>query len=160
MGDSIKLFDGSNLVIEQIAVVPGRTTVYNFEVEDYHTYYVSHTKVLVHNFGPCDDAAPNVNNGKFDAGNAGRGLWTLTKEGASSIKNHKTFGTIYKSSSDGLWWAMDKAGHGGSKFKVFKEGRGGLEWFKDADEFGDFISNKHKGSTGTFIPWGKLSTVK
>src|SRR5690554_5815859 len=95
-----------------------------------------------------------------NAAKGGRGLWTLTKEGASAIKNHKTFGTIYKSNSDGLWWAVDKAGHGGSKFKVFKEGKGGLEWFKDADEFGNFIINKHKGSTGTFIPWGQLGTVK
>ena len=36
-------------------MTPGRTTVYNFEVEDYHTYYVSNTKVLVHNSGPCDN---------------------------------------------------------------------------------------------------------
>src|SRR5690606_18754695 len=50
-----------------------------------------------------------------------RGLWKLTKAGASAIKNHKTFGTFYKSNSDGLWWVVDKAGHGGSKFKVFKE---------------------------------------
>jgi RHS repeat-associated protein len=91
---------------------------------------------------------------------ATRGLWTLTKRGASAIKNHKTFGTIYKSKSDGLWWAVDKAGHGGSKFKVFKETKKGLEWYRDADEFGDFILDKHKGSTGTFIPWGQLSTVK
>ena len=27
--------------------------MYNFEVEDYHTYYVSNTKVLVHNNMPC-----------------------------------------------------------------------------------------------------------
>ena len=87
-------------------------------------------------------------------------LWKLTKDGASQIKNHKTFGTIYKSKSDKLWWAVDKAGHGGSKFKVFKETKKGLEWFKDADEFGDFISNKHKGATGTFIPWEQLKTVK
>ena len=87
-------------------------------------------------------------------------LWKLTKEGASQIKNHKTFGTFYKSNSDELWWAVDKAGHGGSRFKVFKETKKGLEWFKDADEFGDFILNKHKGSTGTFIPWEQLKTVK
>jgi hypothetical protein len=58
VGDSVKLFDGSNLVIEQITVVPGRTTVYNFEVEDYHTYYVSDAKVLVHNIGVCDNVLP------------------------------------------------------------------------------------------------------
>ena len=53
VGDSVKTYDGSNLAIEQITVAPGRTTVYNFEVEDYHTYYVSNTKVLVHNDVPC-----------------------------------------------------------------------------------------------------------
>jgi len=82
VGDSVKLFDGSNLVIEQITVVPGRTTVYNFEVEDYHTYYVSHTKVLVHNFGPCDDAAPNVNNGKVNPANGGN---TIIGEGMKRV---------------------------------------------------------------------------
>ncbi len=91
---------------------------------------------------------------------ASRGLWKLTDAGATIIKNHKRWGNIYKSESDGLWWAVDKYGHGNSKFKVFKEGKGGLEWFKDADEFGDFIINKHKGETGKFIPWGHLSTVK
>ena len=56
VGDSVQLFDGSNLVIEQITVVPGRTTVYNFEVADYHTYYVAGAKVLVHNSDPCENA--------------------------------------------------------------------------------------------------------
>ncbi|MBX3254201.1 MAG: hypothetical protein KF862_08690 [Chitinophagaceae bacterium] len=89
-----------------------------------------------------------------------RGKWVLTKEGASQIKSHKTFGTFYKSKSDGLWWSVDKAGHGGSKFKVFKETKEGLEWYKDADEFGDFIIGKHKGDIGKFISWKTLSTVK
>lgn len=89
-----------------------------------------------------------------------RGLWKLTDEGASVIKRHFQFGKIYKSKSDGLWWAVDNAGHGGSKFKVFKEGKKGLEWFRDADEFGDFILKKHKSPTGMFIPWGELKTIK
>ena len=29
--------------------------MYNFEVADYHTYYVAGAKVLVHNSGPCDN---------------------------------------------------------------------------------------------------------
>jgi RHS repeat-associated protein len=86
-----------------------------------------------------------------------RGLWKLTKQGASMIKSHKTFGTFYKSSSDGLWWAVDRAGHGGSKFKVFKETKKGLVWIRDADDYGNFILNKHKGSTGKFIPWNQLN---
>lgn len=90
----------------------------------------------------------------------GRGLWKLSSEGAEVVKNHKKFGSFYKSSSDGLWWSVDMAGHGGSKFKVFKETKKGLVWISDADKFGDFIPNKHKSSVGTFIPWGQLSTVK
>jgi len=94
------------------------------------------------------------------AAKGGKMLWKLTDEGASAIKLHSEFGKIFKSKSDGLWWAVDNAGHGGSKFKVFKEGNKGLEWINDADEFGDFILNKHKGSIGKFIPWGKLKTIK
>ena len=60
VGDSVKTYDGSNLAIEQITVAPGRTTVYNFEVEDYHTYYVSKKKVLVHNSGDCPTRLRNM----------------------------------------------------------------------------------------------------
>lgn len=92
-------------------------------------------------------------------GTKGRGLWNLTKAGASQIKSHKTFGTFYKSKNDGLWWSVDRAGHGGSKFKVFKQTKNGLMWYRDADQYGDFIINKHKGPTGKFIPWSQLKSV-
>lgn len=69
---------------------------------------------------------------------------------------HARFGNFFKSNSDGLWWAVDKAGHGESEFKVFKETDKGLEWFRDADKYGDFILGKHKVPTGLFIPWKEL----
>lgn len=71
MGDSVTTFDGSNLVIEQITVVPGRTTVYNFEVEDFHTYYVSNIKVLVHNNGACPTGLTKMD--KYGAAKAFKG---------------------------------------------------------------------------------------
>ncbi len=89
-----------------------------------------------------------------------RSPWTLTSEGATAIKRHSEFGKIYKSKSDGLWWSIDNASHGGSHFKVFFESKKGLKWFRDADEFGDFILGKHKGPKGLFIPWGHLKTIK
>ncbi len=51
VGQSVLLADGTCAVIEEIRVQKLRTpeTTYNFEVEDYHTYYVSDDKVLVHN---------------------------------------------------------------------------------------------------------------
>ncbi|MCF6402513.1 DUF6443 domain-containing protein [Chitinophaga filiformis] len=87
-----------------------------------------------------------------------RGLWALTEKAASVVKQHRNsfFGKFYKSASDGLWWSVDKTGHGKSKFKVFKETAKGLEWIADADEFGDFIIGKHKGDTGKFIEWKDL----
>jgi hypothetical protein len=91
--------------------------------------------------------------------NEGRGLWTLTEEGADKIVR-SPFGKIYRSPSDKLWWSADNAAHGGSAFKVYEETGQGLQWFKDADQFGDFISGKHKGPTGMFIPWSQTSGVK
>ena len=149
-GDSLFLGDGRHVALGSITSIDTAVTVYNFTVAEDHNYFVGRARVLVHNNNPCAQAVKETS----------RGLWKLTKERAILIKNHKTFGTIYKSKSDDLWWAVDKAGHGSSKFKVFKETNKGLEWFKDADEYGDFILNKHKGSTGQFIPWGQLSTVK
>ena len=55
-----------------------------------------------------------------------------------------------------LRWSVDNATHGGSKFKVFREYKKGLGWIEDADEYGDYIRDKHKGPTGLFIPWGHL----
>ena len=51
VGQSVLLADGTCAVIEEIRVQKLRApeTTYNFEVEDYHTYYVSNDKVLVHN---------------------------------------------------------------------------------------------------------------
>lgn len=85
-----------------------------------------------------------------------RGLWKLTNQGASKVIKHR-LGTFYKNKSDGLWWVNDRAGHGGSTYKVYKKTSKGLEWYKDADQYGNFIINKHKGETGIFIPWKEFS---
>jgi hypothetical protein len=127
----------------------GGVVVYNFQVEGDHTYFVGdiHAQgewVWTHNMcaARADEAA--------------RGLWKLTPEGASKIMEHDTFGTFFKSKSDGLWWAADHAGHGGSAFKVFQESGKGLKWFFDADKFGDQLIGKHKGPVGLVIPWKDL----
>lgn len=57
VGDSVVTYEGRKLVITAIEKIKQRTKVYNFEVEDYHTYYVSEQKILVHNAsGPCPTA--------------------------------------------------------------------------------------------------------
>ena len=44
-------YDGTAGIVEKTkhAALDTSVTVYNFEVEDFHTYYVSEQKVLVHN---------------------------------------------------------------------------------------------------------------
>ncbi len=53
-GDKLTMYDGSEDAITKIEYIAGIFIVYNFEVENDHTYYVTHENVLVHNSGPCD----------------------------------------------------------------------------------------------------------
>ena len=64
-------------------------------------------------------------------------------------------GTPMKAQFDGkYYWLQDKAGHGNSAFKVFKKSGNKLNWVYDADEFGNFILNKHKGPIGLVLNIG------
>ncbi|MEK5332837.1 polymorphic toxin-type HINT domain-containing protein [Lysinibacillus sp. FSL W8-0992] len=51
IGDKLQKADGSNLKIDKVEFVrmDEPVTVYNFTVEDYHTYYVTDIGVWVHN---------------------------------------------------------------------------------------------------------------
>ena len=60
VGDKVRLEDGTAGIVEKAkhAALDNPVTVYNFEVEDFHTYYVSEQKVLVHN--TCAATAKNT----------------------------------------------------------------------------------------------------
>ena len=77
-------------------------TVYNLEIQGQHVFRVTSNGLLVHN-SYADDIA-----------NGGRGLWKLTENAASKVMRHGKLGKFYKSSSDGLWWAVDHANHSGT----------------------------------------------
>ena len=67
-GDSLSLEDGREVPIQSIKIVDYNyyIFVYNFEVEDFHTYYISDISVLTHNM--C--AMPNIeiwNKGSFES---------------------------------------------------------------------------------------------
>jgi hypothetical protein len=57
-GDILVMLNGEYVVIEQVQheLLESPEATYNFEVEDYHTYYVGSTEVLVHN--RCSDLGP------------------------------------------------------------------------------------------------------
>ena len=55
-GDILVMLNGEYVVVEQVQheLLESPETTYNFEVEDFHTYYVGDTYVLVHN--QCGDS--------------------------------------------------------------------------------------------------------
>ena len=52
-GDKLTLADGSQVEVTEITYEDRHTTVYNMEVEDYHTYHVGEDGVWVHNTDGC-----------------------------------------------------------------------------------------------------------
>lgn len=53
VGDLLTLYDGTTKQISKIEFVKGDFKVYNFTVNQFHTYFVSKQNVLVHNGNPC-----------------------------------------------------------------------------------------------------------
>lgn len=49
VGDLLVSSDGTKLAIDRIEIAPRQTTVYNFMVADYHSYFVSNLGIWVHN---------------------------------------------------------------------------------------------------------------
>ena len=78
------------------------------------------------------------------------------KKRADKVCRSLRFGKLYRDSKTKLWWSKDKAHHGGSRYKVFREGSRGFEWEFDGDAMGKIIENKHKGPIGRFIPYKEV----
>gem|GEM_PF-5302390 len=60
LGDKVRLYSGENKTITSIKKeeLENKIKVYNFEVEDFHTYFVSEENILVHN--DCSGSTPFV----------------------------------------------------------------------------------------------------
>jgi len=54
LGDSLFVYGEKWVVISNITYFERPEVVYNFIVEDFHTYFVSEDDILVHNGDPCD----------------------------------------------------------------------------------------------------------
>jgi RHS repeat-associated protein len=71
-GDSVLLFNKTKLAITYKNVKDTECFVYNFAVENFHTYFVSDLNVLVHNSNPCAAELPSkraqMRQAKRDAG--------------------------------------------------------------------------------------------
>ena len=60
-GDILVLQSGKYVIVEKVQheILESPITVYNFEVEDFHTYYVGESAVLVHNVCGGKPTSPN-----------------------------------------------------------------------------------------------------
>jgi|GEM_PF-928933 len=105
-GDSVVTYSGAKLMISSIHLVARRTTVHNFEVADFHTYYVSGQKVLVHNNGPCDVPVKQ-----------GSKAWSEARKDLSNLKGKDAMDVTVETATDAK--------------KLLQEARGNMNRFRN-----------------------------
>ena len=133
-GDILVLLNGEYVVIEKIQheILETPIVVYNFQVEDYHTYYVANNGILVHN--SC--STPNATT-----------KWDINYNSQGQVKAGNSVAYY-----DGkYYWLKDTAGHAGSAYKVYVRSGQYLYWAYDADMYGNYIYGKHKSDKGKII---------
>ena len=114
-GDILVMLNGEYVVVEQVQheLLENPETIYNFEVEDYHTYYVGDEPVLVHN--ECKPKSPSkMSDNYVDRNNID--AHAFKNKAAKIPKSQISKYDIYKDTANkGKLWVGDKAG------KVWKE---------------------------------------
>ena len=76
VGDRVRLLNGTNAEIRSAVTerLDEPVKVYNFEVEDWHTYYVTGAGVLVHNNNGCGGSKGGSGVGSISTPNSGQGF--------------------------------------------------------------------------------------
>ena len=106
----MQLLNGEYVIVEQVQheLLESPVTVYNFEVEGFHTYFVSETSVLVHN--DCKPKSPSrvgdnyINSNDIDAHAFKNKAGKIPKIQVSKYD-------IYKDTANkGKLWVFDKSG--------------------------------------------------
>ena len=141
-GDILVMLNGEYVVVEQVQheLLESPETTYNFEVEDYHTYYVGRSTTLVHNKcqvetgGAKDYSVHDTRNGAFRAAKREAGI-PMSEQPVKVINSVDRMGKtipgrtyIFK---DGQRIMQHSAGH------VFENG------IKSTRHFNIFGSSKH-----------------
>ena len=96
-GDILVMLNGEYVVIEQVQyeLLESPETTYNFEVEDFHTYYAGDAEALVHNRCDLTDA-PATTHGEIRIGERGltQHKYDLLKS-STNIKHQADGATVY-----------------------------------------------------------------
>lgn len=78
-------------------------------------------------------------------------IWDVKMPGdATKIGRNPRFGNISRDPSKKIgnkeiWWTKDTAGHGGSKYKLYVEGKTKFNWIADVDANGKVMDNNKGG---------------
>jgi RHS repeat-associated protein len=111
VGDNLTLYDGTTSSITKIEFVEGNFKVYNFTVDEFHTYYVSKSNVLVHNGNPCNWKSSKLFGhtfsqhgagkkvitsltGRLEKGNANQGQWLDNQKAADFLMSEENYSKI------------------------------------------------------------------
>jgi hypothetical protein len=97
-GDILVLVNGEYVIVEQVQheILEASVKVYNFNVEDYHTYYVADSGVLVHN--ECGKAS---NPNRFDDNQEAL---------IQMAKSDQKIGPISRADADAYWELAQEVG--------------------------------------------------
>lgn len=128
VGDILKTFTDTTVKISKVLHLPKDEEVFNFHVEDFHTYYVGDNHVLVHN--ACENNVKNVVN-KLLKGEGKVGKYSdLIKKGkkGDNITPHHMPSDKYMRSKgvkkkDGISMNMEQPSKGGRHRKTKTHGR-------------------------------------
>lgn len=103
-GDILVLVNGEYVVVEKVQheLLESPVKVYNFQVADYHTYYVADSGILVHN--KCRPTSQNQMQKQVEQGNAPNGVDRVDPAHVPGQQPHVHF-------SDGTSLSMDGTIH-------------------------------------------------
>ena len=108
-GDILQLVNGEYVVVEKVQheLLEAPVTVYNFQVEDYHTYYVSDAGVLVHN--DCPRSPQRVDKRYIDSNDID--AHAFKNQAGKVPRNQLSLFDIYKDTANkGKLWVGRKNG--------------------------------------------------
>lgn len=137
-GDRLRTASGQDATVAGIRQGVGQAVVYTLTVVKDHTFFVGDARVLVHNSSNtvCKSAT--------------RALWQITRH--LTDRQFTVGGANYLHDTvTGYWWSKDMAGHAQVAWKVFTQVGKELHWYADADQYGNFITGKHKGPIGMIV---------
>ncbi|MFT9078467.1 polymorphic toxin-type HINT domain-containing protein, partial [Ethanoligenens sp.] len=100
-GDVLKLENGKTVTVQKIQIEHLQTPVkvYNFEVEDWHTYYVSNDSILVHNMCKLNNLYSSIKNAPGYSKNfvrARNGLKKVNINNKELLEQLRQYGTGWK----------------------------------------------------------------